>query len=77
MARRDAWTAEENAATVAAYLDMLAQELAGQPYVKSHQRQKLMEMFGRSRGAYELKFANISAILRDMHCLYILSLIHI
>jgi len=71
MARRDAWTAEENAATVAAYLDMLAQELAGQPYVKSHQRQKLMEMFGRSRGAYELKFANISAILRDMHCLYI------
>lgn len=71
MTRQDAWTAEENAATVNAYLDMLTQELAGQPYVKAHRRQELVEKFGRSQDAYELKFANISAVLRDMHCLYI------
>lgn len=47
---RESWTSEENAATVAAYLDMLEQELTGQPFVKSEINRRLVERIGRTRG---------------------------
>ncbi|WP_130866241.1 protein NO VEIN domain-containing protein [Acidipropionibacterium timonense] len=71
MASGEAWSDEENAATVAAYFDMLTQELAHQPYVKAERRRRLVAQYGRSEGAYEMKFANISSVLRDLHCLYV------
>lgn len=69
--RKDAWSPEENAATVTAYLDMLEQELADQSYSKANHRRRLQERFGRRESAYEFKFANISSVLRDLHCVYI------
>lgn len=71
MSRGEPWSAEENAATVAAYLAMLEQELAGQRYVKKAYREELVRRFGRSHPAYEMKFSNISAILRSMGAVYI------
>lgn len=67
----DTWTPEENAATVSAYLGMLEQELTGQPFVKSEVNRRLVAHIGRSRGAVERKFQNISAVLRDERCIYI------
>lgn len=67
----EAWSDEENAATVRAYLDMLQQQLTDQHYVKAHYRRELRARFGRSDGAYEQKFMNISSVLRDLHYVYI------
>lgn len=67
----DSWTPEENAATVSAYLGMLEQELTGQPFVKSEINRCVVASIGRSRGAVERKFQNISAVLRDERCIYI------
>lgn len=68
---RESWTSEENAATVAAYLDMLEQELTGQPFVKSEINRRLVERIGRTRGAVERKFQNVSAVLRDERCIFV------
>lgn len=61
------WTAEEVAATVAAYLHMLMLELAGQAYNKSEQRRALHRLLpGRSEKAIEYKHQNISAVMIEL-----------
>ena len=66
------WSAAEVQATVASYFDMLGLEAAQQRYTKAEfnalLRQKLQ---GRSKGAVELKFQNISAVLHGLELLFI------
>lgn len=57
------WSDDEIDRIVADYFAMLASELAGQPYVKSHHNEALQRETGRSRGAIEFKYQNISAVL--------------
>lgn len=71
MASED-WTREEVEATVADYLAMLADELAGRPYVKAEHRRRLMPLLrDRSEQSVEFKHANISAVLIDLGFPYI------
>jgi hypothetical protein len=66
------WTAEEVAATVAAYLHMLMLELAGQAFNKSEQRRALHRVLaGRSESAIEFKHCNISAVMIELGYPYI------
>ena len=51
---------------------MLRAELAGQHYVKAAVNREVQAATGRSRGAVEFKFANISAVLRDIGLPYVL-----
>lgn len=68
----DDWTREEVEATVADYLSMLADELSGQPYVKTEHRRRLMPLLrDRSEQSVEFKHANISAVLIDLGFPYI------
>lgn len=67
----ESWTSGENAATVEAYLDMLGQELTGQAYVKAEINRRLVGRIGRTRGAVERKFQNVSAVLRDERCIFV------
>ncbi len=68
----DDWTREEVEATVADYLAMLADELAGRPYVKAEHRRRLMPLLrDRSEQSVEFKHANISAVLIDLGFPYI------
>lgn len=55
------WSDAEKDATVASYFLMLGEELAGRSYVKAEQNRLLQQETGRSRGAIEFKFCNISA----------------
>ncbi|MFL1482736.1 DUF3883 domain-containing protein [Marinobacter sp. LN3S78] len=72
MASGESWNDLEIAATVADYMKMLPLHLTGQHYNKSAHRRALMEQLdGRSEGAIELKHQNISAVLRDLHCIWI------
>lgn len=67
-----AWSREEVEATVADYLHMLTQELAGQSYNKARHRQALSRKLSqRSDAAFELKHQNISAVLLDLGCPWI------
>ncbi len=66
------WTANEVAATVAAYLRMLTLELTGQTYNKSEQRRALRQLLpDRSEGAIEFKHGNISAVMVELGYPYI------
>lgn len=59
-------------ATVADYLDMLASELQGQPYSKAEHRRRLLPLLnGRSEGAIERKYGNISAVMIELGFPYI------
>src|SRR4051794_36194775 len=61
------WSRVEVEATVAAYLEMLDQELRGIAYNKSEARRRLIGMLnGRSEGAIRRKHQNISAILIEL-----------
>lgn len=60
------WNAEELDAIVADYFAMLADELAGRPYVKSHHNAALREKIGRTAGSVERKHMNISAVLLEL-----------
>lgn len=61
------WSREEVEATVADYLHMLTQELAGQSYNKTKHRQALSaKLNDRNDGAIERKHQNISAVLIDL-----------
>lgn len=60
------WNAEELDAVVADYFAMLADELAGRPYVKSHHNAALRERIGRTPGSVERKHMNISAVLVEL-----------
>jgi hypothetical protein len=58
------WSAEEVAATVAAYFEMLFLEVEGEPYNKRERNRRLgATLNNRSAGAIEFKHANISAVL--------------
>jgi hypothetical protein len=66
------WTREEVEATVADYLHMLTQELAGQSYNKTEHRRALQrKLDNRPEGAIERKHQNISAILLELGCPWI------
>jgi hypothetical protein len=66
------WPYAELRPTVSAYFSMFRAELAGQPYVKAQFNREVQAATGRSRGAVEFKFANISAVLRDLGLPYVL-----
>jgi hypothetical protein len=70
--RASGWAAAEIQPTVATYFTMLRAELAGQPYVKAAFNTEVQAATGRSRGAVEYKFANISAVLSDIGLPYVL-----
>jgi len=66
------WSRVEVEATVADYLHMLTQELAGQAYNKAEHRRALRRLLdGRSEAAIERKHQNISAILLELGCPWI------
>jgi Protein NO VEIN, C-terminal len=68
----ESWSREEVEATVAAYLDMLDQELRGVSFNKSDARRRLgARLDGRSEGAIERKHQNISAILIELGFPYV------
>lgn len=60
------WTDAELDLIVADYFAMLAQEQAGQPYIKARHRARLIEQTGRSAGSIEFKHMNISAVLDEI-----------
>ncbi len=60
------WTASEIDLVVADYFEMLAMELAQEPFVKSHRNEALQSLTGRSRGSIEFKHQNISAVLLEL-----------
>lgn len=66
------WADAEIQPTVTAYFAMLRAELAGQSYVKANFNHEVQAATGRSRGAVEHKFQNISAVLRDIGLPYVL-----
>jgi hypothetical protein len=57
------WDDAELDAIVADHFAMLALELRGQGYVKSHRANALMEEIGRTHRSVEFKHMNISAVL--------------
>ncbi len=72
MVRGNDWSEGEIVATVADYMRMLTLELSGQKYNKTaHRRALLQHLDGRSEAAVERKHQNISAVLRDLDCLWI------
>jgi hypothetical protein len=67
------WSRQEVEAVVADYLHMLTQELAGQSYNKTiHRRVLAAKLNARTDGSIERKHQNISAILIELGCPYIL-----
>lgn len=60
------WADEQNAAIVADYFAMLADDIAGRPYSKAEHNRKLQEVIGRPRGSIEYKHQNISAVLKGL-----------
>src|SRR5689334_9305230 len=72
MATGDDWSEAENQATVTSYLSMLKLELAGKPFTKTVENARLRERLdGRSKGAVEFKYQNISAVLVENDWVYI------
>ena len=71
MAEKEDWSEWENNSVVLAYLDMLGRELRREPYVKTETNRRVREATGRSKGSVEFKFANVSAVLNEMHHPYI------
>lgn len=65
MALKESWSQQEIIATVADYMLMLQQELAGQRFNKAaHRRALLAKLNQRSPAAVEMKHQNISAVLK-------------
>ncbi|MFZ0296830.1 MAG: DUF3883 domain-containing protein [Candidatus Sulfotelmatobacter sp.] len=60
------WQDDELDAIVADYFDMLAADLAGQPYVKLKHSEALMARIGRTHRSVEFKHQNISAVLDEL-----------
>jgi hypothetical protein len=60
------WTDEQNDAIVADYFAMLADDIAGKPYVKTEHNRRLQAKIGRGRGAIEYKHQNVSAVLKGL-----------
>lgn len=71
--RGDAWSREEVEATVNDYLQMLTAQFAGQTYNKTEHRGRLAaQLNNRTEGSIEFKHCNISAILIELGCPYII-----
>ena len=66
------WPYAEIQPTVTAYFAMLRAELAGLPYVKANFSREVQAATGRSRGAVDYKFENISAVLSEIGLPYVL-----
>jgi hypothetical protein len=62
---RAPWTARENDAIVADYLEMLELELTGQTFNKAAHNRTVQALTGRSRGSVEFKHQNISALMKE------------
>jgi len=61
------WSAEEVAATIASYFEMLRLDARGERYRKSDFNASLRQQLrGRSKASVELKFQNVSAVLHGM-----------
>lgn len=60
------WRSDELDAIVADYFAMLADELAGVPFIKSAHSSALMAVIGRSHRSVEFKHQNISAVLEEL-----------
>ena len=71
MAERVDWSNAENDSVVLAYLEMLGRELRSEPYLKTETNRQVQQVTGRSKGSVEFKFANVSAVLREMHHPYV------
>jgi hypothetical protein len=72
VARGEIWSLFEVEATVADYMHMLTLELSGQSYNKTAHRSALLSLLNnRTASAVELKHQNISAVLRDLDCHWI------
>lgn len=68
----EAWSRVEVEATVAAYFEMLEQEIRGERYSKAECAKRLApRLKRRSRGAIEYKHGNISAVLIDLGFRYV------
>ncbi len=72
MVERVNWSDAENDLVVVAYLEMLGRELRGETFIKAETNRRLQEAIGRSSKSVDFKFANVSAVLREMHHPYIL-----
>lgn len=60
------WSEAENAAIVAEYFAMLADDLSGKRYNKAAHNRDLQSQIDRSRGSIEFKHQNISAVLKSL-----------
>jgi hypothetical protein len=60
------WQDDELDAIVADYFEMLGDDLAGRPYVKSRHAAALMAQVGRTHRSVEFKHQNISAVLDEL-----------
>ena len=60
------WLDTENDAIVAAWFDLLRDELRGRPANKAVENRRLQEALGRSRGSIEFKHCNVSAAARGL-----------
>jgi hypothetical protein len=62
---RAPWTAAENDAIVADYLEMLELELTGRAFNKAAHNRAIQQLTGRSKGSVEFKHCNISALMKE------------
>ena len=62
----DAWSDEQNDATVANYFAMLSHDARGLPHSKALHNRLLQSVISRPRGAIEYKHQNISAVLKSL-----------
>jgi hypothetical protein len=60
------WTDKQNDAIVADYSAMLADDIAGRPYIKAQRNLRLQAVIHRPRGSIEYKHQNISAVLQGL-----------
>ncbi|WP_138444371.1 protein NO VEIN domain-containing protein [Sinomonas susongensis] len=65
------WSEAQISVTVDAYFCMLEEELASRSYVKARYNREVQALTGRSHGAVEYKFQNISHVLHDAGFRYI------
>lgn len=64
MAKRRNWTTEEQAVVCRAYFWMLAMEQANQAYSKAQKARATLPLLDkRTKGSYEAKLMNISAVM--------------
>ena len=72
MASGSDWSRAEVEATVSSYFEMLALELRGKDYTKAEYRRRLQPLLeGRTEGAIEYKYQNVSAVLLDIGFPYV------